>query len=124
MFAAGPTPAPIFETFWQGRLIPGARIDTVPFIEVCQSCALRPSCFCQADGSTVCLGEVWKSPFACFRGLSAQVHSVLHGADKVLMLALHVPDVYSLASCGCGGTTALVAPPSSMQETDQLTRST
>lgn len=24
---------PIFEAFWQGRLIPGARIDTVPFIE-------------------------------------------------------------------------------------------
>lgn len=25
--------APIFEAFWQGRLIPGARIDTLPFIE-------------------------------------------------------------------------------------------
>ena len=24
---------PIFEAFWQGRLIPGARIDTLPFIE-------------------------------------------------------------------------------------------
>ena len=46
MFAAGPTPAPIFETFWQGRLIPGARIDTLPFIEVCQSCARHLSCIC------------------------------------------------------------------------------
>ena len=34
MYAAGPRSAPIFETFWQGRLIPGARIDTLPFIEV------------------------------------------------------------------------------------------
>ena len=25
--------APIFEAFWQGRLIPGARIDTLPFVE-------------------------------------------------------------------------------------------
>lgn len=25
--------APIFEAFWQGRLIPGARIDTLPFLE-------------------------------------------------------------------------------------------
>lgn len=25
--------APIFEAFWQGRLIPGARIETLPFIE-------------------------------------------------------------------------------------------
>lgn len=24
---------PIFEAFWQGRLIPGARIDSLPFIE-------------------------------------------------------------------------------------------
>lgn len=24
---------PIFEAFWQGRLIPGARIDTLPFVE-------------------------------------------------------------------------------------------
>lgn len=24
---------PIFEAFWQGRLIPGARIDTLPFME-------------------------------------------------------------------------------------------
>ena len=39
MFAAGPTACPIFETFWQGRLIPGARIDTLPFIEVCRSWA-------------------------------------------------------------------------------------
>lgn len=27
--------APIFEAFWQGRLIPGSRIDSLPFIEVC-----------------------------------------------------------------------------------------
>lgn len=25
--------APVFEAFWQGRLIPGARIDTLPFLE-------------------------------------------------------------------------------------------
>ena len=25
---------PMFEAFWQGRLIPGARIDSLPFIEV------------------------------------------------------------------------------------------
>jgi structural maintenance of chromosomes flexible hinge domain-containing protein 1 len=25
--------APIFEAFWQGRLIPGARIESLPFIE-------------------------------------------------------------------------------------------
>ena len=30
---AGWQAAPIFEAFWQGRLIPGARIDTLPFIE-------------------------------------------------------------------------------------------
>ena len=24
----------MFEAFWQGRLIPGARIDSLPFIEV------------------------------------------------------------------------------------------
>jgi hypothetical protein len=29
--------APIFEAFWQGRLIPGARIDTLPFIESVRS---------------------------------------------------------------------------------------
>lgn len=27
--------APLFEAFWQGRLIPGARIESLPFIEVC-----------------------------------------------------------------------------------------
>lgn len=27
--------SPMFEAFWQGRLIPGARIDSLPFIEVC-----------------------------------------------------------------------------------------
>ena len=58
MFAAGPTPAPIFETFWQGRLIPGARIDTLPFIEVCQSCARHLSCICQADSFPVCPSQV------------------------------------------------------------------
>jgi len=26
--------APLFEAFWQGRLIPGARIESLPFIEV------------------------------------------------------------------------------------------
>lgn len=26
--------SPMFEAFWQGRLIPGARIDSLPFIEV------------------------------------------------------------------------------------------
>lgn len=25
--------APLFEAFWQGRLIPGARIESLPFIE-------------------------------------------------------------------------------------------
>ena len=25
---------PMFEAFWQGRLIPGARIDSLPFVEV------------------------------------------------------------------------------------------
>lgn len=29
--------APIFETFWQGRLIPGACVDTLPFIEAIRS---------------------------------------------------------------------------------------
>lgn len=29
--------APIFEAFWQGRLIPGARIDTLPFVEAVRS---------------------------------------------------------------------------------------
>ena len=24
----------MFEAFWQGRLIPGARIDSLPFVEV------------------------------------------------------------------------------------------
>ena len=27
--------APLFEAFWQGRLIPGARIESLPFIEAC-----------------------------------------------------------------------------------------
>jgi hypothetical protein len=27
------SPAPIFQAFWQGRLIPGARIESIPFIE-------------------------------------------------------------------------------------------
>ena len=27
---------PMFEAFWQGRLIPGARIDSLPFVEVRQ----------------------------------------------------------------------------------------
>lgn len=31
--AAPPLAAPLFEAFWQGRLIPGARVDTLPFIE-------------------------------------------------------------------------------------------
>lgn len=31
--AGGWQSAPIFEAFWQGRLIPGARIDTLPFVE-------------------------------------------------------------------------------------------
>ena len=62
MFAAGPTPAPIFETFWQGRLIPGARIDTLPFIEVCRSCARHLSCICQAGGSSVCPPERLQVP--------------------------------------------------------------
>ncbi len=25
--------APLFEAFWQGRLIPGACVDTLPFVE-------------------------------------------------------------------------------------------
>ncbi len=29
--------APVFEAFWQGRLIPGARIDTLPFVEAVRS---------------------------------------------------------------------------------------
>ena len=29
--------APIFEAFWSGRLIPGARIDTLPFVEAVRS---------------------------------------------------------------------------------------
>ena len=29
--------APLFEAFWQGRLIPGARIESLPFIEVSAS---------------------------------------------------------------------------------------
>lgn len=29
---------PMFEAFWQGRLIPGARIDSLPFVEVRRSC--------------------------------------------------------------------------------------
>ena len=78
MFAAGPTPAPIFETFWQGRLIPGARIDTLPFIEVCRSCARHLSCTCQVDGSFGCPPQVCKSPKRCYRGQSAQTLSVLH----------------------------------------------
>lgn len=32
---------PMFEAFWQGRLIPGARIDSLPFVEVRQSCNFR-----------------------------------------------------------------------------------
>ncbi len=28
-----PWQAPIFKAFWQGRLIPGARIETLPFME-------------------------------------------------------------------------------------------
>ena len=48
---------PIFEAFWQGRLIPGARIDSLPFIEAVRqkrnaqvggallaACAPAPAC--------------------------------------------------------------------------------
>ena len=28
----------MFEAFWQGRLIPGARIDSLPFVEVIHRC--------------------------------------------------------------------------------------
>lgn len=28
-----PGGAPLFEAFWQGRLIPGARIESLPFVE-------------------------------------------------------------------------------------------
>jgi hypothetical protein len=39
LFAAAPflQGAPVFETFWQGRLIPGACVDTLPFIEAIRS---------------------------------------------------------------------------------------
>ncbi len=33
---------PMFEAFWQGRLIPGARIDSLPFVEVRLLCAHHP----------------------------------------------------------------------------------
>jgi hypothetical protein len=31
----------MFEAFWQGRLIPGARIDSLPFVEVRLICCVR-----------------------------------------------------------------------------------
>lgn len=36
--------APLLECYWQGRLIPGARVESLPFIEVCSSaciCTIR-----------------------------------------------------------------------------------
>lgn len=44
---------PMFEAFWQGRLIPGARIDSLPFVEVSR-CSLALAAwstetFCQID---------------------------------------------------------------------------
>ena len=45
---------PMFEAFWQGRLIPGARIDSLPFVEVRLICCVRypPT---HAAPSTACL---------------------------------------------------------------------
>ena len=34
----------MFEAFWQGRLIPGARIDSLPFIEVSYLLDWRQDC--------------------------------------------------------------------------------
>lgn len=39
---------PLFDAFWQGRLIPGAQIESLPFIEVMfRSICLKDTCPCQ-----------------------------------------------------------------------------
>lgn len=52
---------PIFEAFWQGRLIPGARIDTLPFLE-----AVRSKRNAQAKASLLTLAEgSWPAGCSC-----------------------------------------------------------
>ncbi len=44
----------MFEAFWQGRLIPGARIDSLPFVEVRIICCVHPLHTLHCIPSTAC----------------------------------------------------------------------
>lgn len=48
---------PMFEAFWQGRLIPGARIDSLPFVEVRLVCCVRHPPL-HAAPRTACLHDI------------------------------------------------------------------
>jgi len=58
-----PWQAPIFEAFWQGRLIPGARIETLPFMEaVRQKRTAQTKVGAAPKGVAAWAGTVW-----CYR---------------------------------------------------------
>ena len=59
----------MFEAFWQGRLIPGARIDSLPFIEVRHSCN-QQSLFCIATHHLLTRPVQWKHSTAFDQMLS------------------------------------------------------
>lgn len=48
---------PMFEAFWQGRLIPGARIDSLPFVEARLICCVRVPPMHTAP-STACMHHI------------------------------------------------------------------
>ena len=55
---------PMFEAFWQGRLIPGARIDSLPFVEVRLLCCVRHPAMHAAPSTARLLNTVFKQEAA------------------------------------------------------------
>lgn len=81
---------PMFEAFWQGRLIPGARIDSLPFVEARLICCVRYPPM-HAAPNTACLHNV-----VSMQEVAAwPPHAELPGTEA----CSHTPHSYCTASC-------------------------